>query len=75
MERSFPDVLARPFPEAEQMLREKGCEWTTEITRPTRDFFKTAKDCLYIVRVREQQDGSLSLVLAAKQLKEAKEVS
>ena len=40
-----------------------GCPWLE------------AKDCLYIVRVREQQDGSLSLVLAAKQLKEAKEVS
>ncbi len=73
MERSFPDVLARPFPEAEQMLREKGCEWTTEITRPTRDFFKTDETCLYVVRERLLSDGKILLTLAAKQKKLGKE--
>lgn len=64
-----PDVLARPLAEAEVMLREAGRSWQTEITRPTRDFFKTDPNCLYVVRVREQADGTIMLTLAAKQRK------
>ena len=39
-------------------------------TRPTRDFFKTDNTCLYVVRVREQADGTIMLTLAAKQRKQ-----
>ena len=64
-----------PWSLVEPKLREQGISYQTEITRPTRDFFKTDESCLYIVRVYEQQDGSLRLTLAAKQKKEQKEVS
>ncbi len=73
MKQNVPDVLARPLPEAEQMLREKGCEWTAEITRPTRDFFKTDETCLYVVREKLLPDGKILLTLAAKQRKLGKE--
>lgn len=73
MNPNLPDVLARPLSEAEQMLREKGCAWTTEITRPTRDFFKTDENCLYVVREKILSDGKILLTLAAKQRKLGKE--
>ena len=65
MDSMTPDVLARPLAEAESLLREAGRSWQTEITRPTRDFFKTDERCLYVVRERELPDGTLALVLAA----------
>ena len=65
MDSMTPDVLARPLAEAESLLREAGRSWQTEITRPTRDFFKTDNTCLYVVRERELPDGTLALVLAA----------
>lgn len=70
MDSKAPDILARPLAEAEALLREAGCSWQTEITRPTRDFFKTDNTCLYVVRVREQADGTIMLTLAAKQRKQ-----
>ena len=70
MDSMTPDVLARPLAEAESLLREAGRSWQTEITRPTRDFFKTDNTCLYVVRVREQADGTIMLPLAAKQRKQ-----
>lgn len=73
MAQNLPDVLARTLPEAEQMLREAGCAWTTEITRPTRDFFKTDTTCLYVVREKFLPDGKILLTLAAKQKKLGKE--
>ncbi|WP_302610436.1 RNA-3-phosphate cyclase [uncultured Mitsuokella sp.] len=68
-----PDVLARSLPEAEQMLSAAGCRYTTEITRPTRDFFKTDETCLYVVREKILSDGEILLTLAAKQRKLGKE--
>ena len=65
-----PDVLARPLAEAASLLREAGRSWQTEITRPTRDFFKTDNTCLYVVRVREQAADTNMLTLAAKQRKQ-----
>ena len=69
MTQMTPDILARPLAEAEAMLREAGRSWQMEITRPTRDFFKTDPTCLYVVRVRELADGTVLLTLAAKQRK------
>lgn len=69
MTQMTPDILAWPLAEAEAMLREAGRSWQMEITRPTRDFFKTDPTCLYVVRVREQADGTVLLTLAAKQRK------
>ena len=66
----IPDVLGRPLDEAEHLLAQAGCAWQTEITRPVRDFFKTDNTCLYVVRVREQADGTIMLTLAAKQRKQ-----
>ena len=71
MDSKAPDILARPLAEAEALLREAGRSW--QITRPTRDFFKTDNTCLYVVRVREQADGTIMLTLAAKQRKLGKE--
>ncbi|MDY4473757.1 RNA-3-phosphate cyclase [Mitsuokella sp.] len=67
-----PDVMGRPLDEAEHMLAAAGCAWKTEITRPSRDFFKTDEHCLYVVRQRDLPQGIIMLTLAAKQRKEAK---
>ena len=64
------DVIGRPWIEAEVMLKSAGCHYQMEITRPTRDFFKTDNTCLYVVRVREQADDTIMLTLAAKQRKQ-----
>lgn len=63
---SVPDIIALPWAEAERRLIEAGCRYTTEITRPTRDFFKTDESRLYTVRVR-RHENELLVTLAAKQ--------
>ena len=70
MDSMTPDVLARPLAEAESLLREAGRSWQTEITRPSGVFFIRDNSCLYVVRVREQADGTIMLTLAAKQRKQ-----
>ena len=69
-----PDVIGRPWTEAELLLTSAHCCYQTEITRPTRDFFKTDVTCLYVVRLREQPDGTLFLTLVAKQKNMVEEV-
>lgn len=69
------DVIGRPFPEAEAMLQREGIKYQTEISRPSRDFFKTDSSCLYVVRERKLADDTLLLTLVAKQKKSEKEVS
>jgi hypothetical protein len=64
----IPDVAALPWKEAEARLREANVSYTTERTRPTRDFFPVDEDRLYVIRQREGADGKLLLALAAKQL-------
>jgi len=61
-------LLALPFARAKALLGEKNLSFRTEITRPTRDFFKVDESRLYVVRVREQKKASVLLTLAAKQL-------
>lgn len=61
------DAVGLPWTEAARHLTESGCRFQTEITRPTRDFFKTDSTCLYVIRQRELPDGILLLTLAAKQ--------
>ena len=65
-----PDILALPREEAEKLLQEAGlaCEW--EITRPTRDFFKTDENRLYVLRVQEQRQG-IKVTLGAKVIPKA----
>ena len=58
--------VGRPFSEVEVELKAAGISYQTEITRPTRDFFKTEECCLYVVREREHTDGTLRLALAAR---------
>lgn len=62
------DVMALPWEIAEARLREAGISYTTEIARPTRDFFPVDEDILYVIRERRLADGKLLLTLAAKQL-------
>ena len=56
----------RPFAEVQAELDAAGSSYQTEITRPTRDFFKTDERCLYVVRERKLPDGTLGLTLAAR---------
>lgn len=63
------DVIGRPWAEAEQLLRQAGTHFQTEISCPTRDFFKTDSSCLYVVRERSFADGTLLVTLVAKQKK------
>ena len=58
--------VGRPFSEVEAELETAGISYQTEITRPTRDFFKTEERCLYVVRERKAPDGTLRLALAAR---------
>ena len=58
--------VGRPFSEVEAELKGAGISSQTEITRPTRDFFKTEERCLYVVRERKAPDDTLRLALAAR---------
>ena len=58
--------VGRPFSEVEAELKGAGISYQTEITRPTRDFFKTDERCLYVVRERKAPDDTLRLALAAR---------
>ena len=67
--------VGRPFAEVETELQAGGIPFTTEMTRPTRAFFKTEERCLYVVRERLLPDGSLRLALAARLQASAPELS
>lgn len=58
--------VGRPFSNVERELQAANISYQMEITRPTRDFFKTEERCLYVVRERKAADGTLRLVLAAR---------
>jgi hypothetical protein len=62
--KGIPDVVGRLLPEAESILRDAGVPYRVEISRPTRDFFKTDDACLYVVRQR-QLDISPGVALVA----------
>lgn len=62
----FPDIIALPWAEAEDLLQTNGCRYITEITRPTRDFFKTDESRLYVVKAVCKAE-MLLVTLAAKQ--------
>ena len=59
------DILALPWQEVEELLQKSGISYEWEITRPTRDFFKTDESRLYVLRVREQEQG-IKVTLGAK---------
>ena len=61
----YPDIIALPWEEAEKLLAEAGTSFTWEITRPTRDFFKTDEHRLYVLRVQEHGQG-IKVTLGAK---------
>ena len=52
--------VGRPFAEVQAELETAGLPYQTEITRPTRDYFKTDERCLYVVRERKLLDGTLA---------------
>jgi hypothetical protein len=64
------DVIGRPLAEAEAMLQAGKIPYTVVRTYPTRDFFKVDEDCLYIVRQKIIDDGTLQIAIAAKLRKE-----
>ncbi|HBT78846.1 MAG: PASTA domain-containing protein [Selenomonas sp.] len=67
---AIPDCIGRSQAEAQQLLRAAGLSFTEEITRPTRDFFKTDSTCLYVVRQRLLAGDEVRLTLAARMEKE-----
>ena len=69
-----PDVLGRPAEEAFKLLADAGVEYTTELTRPTRNFFPVDEARLYVIRAVTCPDESCRLTLAAKQIKAREEV-
>lgn len=69
-----PDVLGRPAEEAFKILADAGVEYTTELTRPTRNFFPVDEARLYVIRAVTCPDESCRLTLAAKQIKAREEV-
>ena len=60
------DFIGRPWHEVEAELRQSGLRYETEITRPTRDFFRVDEKYLYVLRERKGSEGSLRFVLAAR---------
>ena len=58
-------LLTLPWIEAEKLLQEAGISYEWEITRPTRDFFKTDANRLYVLRVRGHGQG-IQVTLGAK---------
>ncbi|MBR1552414.1 MAG: aliphatic sulfonate ABC transporter [Schwartzia sp.] len=64
-----PEILGRPAEEAEALLRAAGVSFTTELTRPTKNFFPVDDAKLYVVRAVTCPDASCRLTLAAKQKK------
>ncbi len=60
------DFIGRPWREVEAELRQGGLRYRTEITRPTRDFFKVDEKYLYVLREKKDPEGSLRFVLAAR---------
>lgn len=66
---SVPDVLGRLWPEAERMLKEAGCAYEVERTRPTKNFFPIDEEQLYVIRGKWLPAGQLRLTLAAKIVK------
>jgi len=68
MEAKAPDVIGRPWPEAEAILRSAGCAYQIERTYPTKDFFPIDEKQLYVIR-GQLSDGQLKLTLAAKTVK------
>ena len=69
MEAKAPDVIGRPWPEAEAILQSAGCAYQLERTYPTKDFFPIDEKQLYVIRGQWQPDGQLKLTLAAKTVK------
>lgn len=63
----IPDVLGRPAEDAFRLLAAANVKYTTELTRPTRNFFSVDEARLYVVRVFICPDDSCRLTLAAKQ--------
>ena len=60
------DVIGRPLAEAEALLQAAQINYNTEISRPSRSFFKVDEGCLYVIRQRQREDGVLQLTLAAR---------
>ena len=69
-----PDVIGRPVEEAKALLDAAGISYTTELTRPTKNFFPVDEARLYVIRAVTCPDASCRLTLAAKQIKSRKEV-
>ena len=62
----YPDVLGLPWSEAEVMLKESGTAYRSNMTRPTRNFFETDEQSLYVIRTKSGADGILEVTLAAR---------
>lgn len=66
----MPDVLGRPFKEAEAILNSAGIKYVFEYSRPTSSFFTLDEDNYYVIRQKVLDDGRLMLTLSMKLRKE-----
>lgn len=66
----MPDVLGRPFKEAEVILNSAGIKYDFEYSRPTSSFFTLDEDNYYVIRQKVLDDGRLMLTLSMKLRKE-----
>lgn len=48
------------------MLKNTGTAYRSNLTRPTRDFFKTDEELLYVIRAKSGEDGILEITLAGR---------
>lgn len=64
------DTVGLPLKDVIIKLDNDGCKYTVERTYPTRDYFPIDEEMLYVVRQKQQEDGSLTLVVAATMRKE-----
>ena len=64
------DTVGLPLNDVIAKLDNDCCKYTVERTYPTRDYFPIDEEMLYVVRQKQQEDGSFKLVVAATMRKE-----
>jgi hypothetical protein len=64
------DLVAIPLEEAKKRLNDLGAQYSVEFTRPYTRSFAINELSWYVVRQRQQADGSFCLLVAAKMGKE-----
>jgi len=62
----YSSYLARPWLKVKKELDAAKVQYTTEVSRPERDFFKINEEDQYVIRVRQNPEGVLEFVTAGR---------